>query len=96
MRKIFELYLSGLSIVAIKRELEKCGLKSPSGKDTWSKRSIEIILSNEKYTGEVLIGKSFSLEYPYIKRRANFGEQVKYISENNHSPNGNKIRKSSH
>lgn len=29
------------------------GIKSPTGKDRWSKKSIENILSNRKYTGNV-------------------------------------------
>lgn len=29
------------------------GVKSPTGKDTWSKRTIDVMLSNEKYTGSV-------------------------------------------
>jgi hypothetical protein len=29
----------------------RAGIKSPTGKDTWPKRSIDVILSNEKYIG---------------------------------------------
>jgi len=40
VRLIFELYLRGFSIIGIKRELEKRGIKTPTGKENWSKRTI--------------------------------------------------------
>lgn len=40
VRTIFELYLSGLSVISISRELHKRRIKSPQGKDTWSKHSV--------------------------------------------------------
>ncbi|NLZ53564.1 MAG: recombinase family protein [Thermoanaerobacteraceae bacterium] len=71
VRLIFELYLGGFSIIGIKRELEKRGIKTPTGKEKWSKRTIDVMLSNEKYIGVV--------------RLLNAGEhQEHYVSENNH------------
>ena len=71
VRLTFELYLRGFSIIGIKRELEKRGIKTPTGKENWSKRTIDVMLSNEKYIGVV--------------RLLNAGEhQEHYVSENNH------------
>lgn len=71
VKLIFDLYLEGKSIIGIIKELEKLGIKTPTGKDKWSKRTIDIILSNEKYIGVV--------------RLLNKGEHdVHYVSENNH------------
>lgn len=71
VRLIFELYFGGFSIIGIKRELEKRGIKTPTGKEKWSKRTIDVMLSNEKYIGVV--------------RLLNAGEhQEHYVSENNH------------
>lgn len=53
MRLIYNLYLQGKSVLGIVKELERMGIKSPTGKNTWPKRSIEVILSNEKYIGNV-------------------------------------------
>lgn len=53
VRKIFNWYLGGLSINGIIKELEKQTIKSPTGKDKWNKRSLEVMLSNEKYKGAV-------------------------------------------
>ena len=51
VRLIFELYLSGKSIVGIMRELTQRSILSPTGKATWSRRAIDTLLSNEKYRG---------------------------------------------
>lgn len=71
VRQIFDLYLAGFSAVALIKELKRLNIKSATGKETWSKRAIELLLSNEKYTGDVLAGKTVSGEYPNNKRRNN-------------------------
>ena len=53
VKMIFDLYLQGDSVIGIVSELELLGIKSPTGKDKWCKRTIDVILSNEKYTGNV-------------------------------------------
>ena len=50
---IFNLYLQGKSVLGIVKELERLGIKSPTGKATWPKRTIDVMLSNEKYMGNV-------------------------------------------
>lgn len=84
VRSIFDMYLSGYSIVGIVKELERRGVKSPTDKDRWSKRTIETMLSNEKYIGNVLIGKTYCKEYPNNKRLPNRGEREKYFSTGGH------------
>lgn len=51
VRLIFDLYLKGASIGGIIKELKDREIKSSRGKDTWSKGSVEKVLSREKYTG---------------------------------------------
>lgn len=46
---IFECFLSGMSLTEIAKELEVREIKSPSGKDTWSRKVLSGTLSNEKY-----------------------------------------------
>ncbi|MDD2217483.1 MAG: recombinase family protein [Eubacteriales bacterium] len=53
VRLIFNLYLRGKSVIGIISELEKLGIKSPTGKGKWCKRTIDVMLSNEKYIGNV-------------------------------------------
>ena len=86
VRTIFDLYLSGHSIVLIIRELEKKNIKSPLGKDTWSKRAIQTVLTNEKYSGHVLLGKTYSEDFPNNKQRINRGEKEQFLIQNAHEP----------
>ena len=58
---IFDLYLNGQSVLGIIKELEKRKISPPIGKEKWCKRTIDVMLSSEKYTGDVRslkIGKS--------------------------------------
>lgn len=67
VKLIFHLYLFGCSILGIIRELKSRNIKSPTGKDSWNKRSIDTMLSNEKYTGRVIIMKNdpYTPSYEY-------------------------------
>ncbi len=51
VRLIFNMYLQGKSVIGIVSELERLGIKSPTSKDKWCKRTIDVMLSNEKYIG---------------------------------------------
>ena len=66
VKLIYDLYLSGQSVVGIIKELAKRKIFSPKGKENWNKRSIEWILSNEKYTGNVELLKSSKSEVHYL------------------------------
>lgn len=68
----------------IKKYLEGNGILTSRGKTAWSKRSIETILTNEKYVGDVILYKTFSPDFPEKKRIQNNGEHKKYIQEDYH------------
>ena len=57
---IFEQYLAGNSLGKIAAGLEKQGITSPTGKPRWNREAIDKLLSNEKYTGRVLLQKTVS------------------------------------
>ena len=57
---IFEQYLAGNSLGKIAVGLEKQGIPSPTGKPRWNRETIDKLLSNEKYTGRVLLQKTIS------------------------------------
>lgn len=63
---IFDLYLSGQSVIGIIKELERRKIISPTGKEKWCKRTIDVMLSNEKYTGDVRLLKSSNSEVQYM------------------------------
>lgn len=68
----------------IKKYLEGNGILTSRGKTAWSRRSIETILTNEKYVGDVILYKTFSPDFPEKKRIQNNGEHKKYIQEDHH------------
>lgn len=84
VKMIFNWYLEGHSVVSIIKKLSEVGIKSPKGKDTWYKKSIETMLSNEKYYGASFVMKSFTYYGEKKKRKANNGEQNMYCIEENH------------
>lgn len=55
VRLIFDMYLQGKSVIGIVKELERLKIKSPTGKDKWAKRTVDVMLSNEKYIGNVIL-----------------------------------------
>ncbi|MGI6731148.1 MAG: recombinase family protein [Anaerovoracaceae bacterium] len=65
VRDIFRWYLGGDSVLGIIKKLSEAGIPSPTGKEKWSKRSIEKMLENEKYTGTVTLLDSSTQEYEY-------------------------------
>ena len=66
VKLIYDLYLSGQSVVGIIKELEKRKILSPTGGAKWCKRTIDVMLSNEKYTGDVKLLKSGKSEVHYL------------------------------
>ena len=71
VKLIFNLYLQGSSVLGIIKELEKRGIPSPTSREKWCKRTIDVMLSNEKYTGEVRLLKSSSSEVLYLSQDNN-------------------------
>lgn len=71
VENIFEWYLNGKSILGILKELEKQEIKSPTGKDKWCKRTIDVMLSNEKYIGKARLLDSVSGDVEYLVEENN-------------------------
>lgn len=53
VQQIFNCYLEGKSVLGIVKALEKSRISSSSGRETWPKRTVDVLLSNEKYIGDV-------------------------------------------
>ena len=66
VEKIFNWYLGGKSVLGILKELENQEIKSPTGKDKWCKRTIDVLLSNEKYVGRARLLDSVSGDVEYL------------------------------
>ena len=86
VKLIYKLFLGGRSFYAITKELEKQGIKSPSGKDKWYISTVRSILTNEKYRGDALIQKEYTADFLDKTRRKNTGEIPQYYVEEHHEP----------
>ena len=51
------------------KELENLGIKTPTGKDTWSKGTIDAMLSNEKYIGVLRLLDKGKHEVHYVSEK---------------------------
>ena len=81
VRWIFDQYLSGGSLGTIAAGLEKKGILSPTGKAKWNREALNKLLSNEKYTGRVLLQKTVSTGTAQIK---NDGLVDRYLYTDSH------------
>ena len=84
VRLIYRLFLQGMASHSISKELTRRGLKSPSGKDHWHRSTVLGILRNEKYKGDALLQKTFTVDFLQKKKKKNEGEVAQYYVEGNH------------
>ena len=84
VRLIYHLFLEGKTQAAICKQLETLGIPSPGGKETWSKTTVTSILTNEKYKGDALLQKSFTVDFLEKKMKPNDGEVPQYYVEGSH------------
>lgn len=68
VRMIYDMYLDGLSTMAIANELTRCQRLNASGKNKWTAGVVCRILNNQTYMGVMAYGKSFSNNYLEQKR----------------------------
>ena len=86
VRKIFDLYIQGNGVRKIKKYLESHGIKTVTGKTEWSTSTIDRMLSNEKYVGQVLMQKTYTPDFLTGKQVKNTGQKEMFLVENAHEP----------
>ena len=82
VRWIFDRYLSGDSLDKIAAGLKTQSVPSPTGKPKWSRETINKLISNEKYTGRVLLQKTISAGGSQVK---NDGFMERYLYSDSHA-----------
>lgn len=55
---IFHHFINGDSLGKISDALAHMGITSSTGRDTWIRETISKLLANEKYVGDVVLGKT--------------------------------------
>lgn len=85
VRLIYSLYLEGLTINGICDRLTELGYV-PKLKKTkkWHPTTINSILHNEKYKGDALLQKNYTVDFLTKTRKKNNGEVQQYYVENHH------------
>lgn len=84
VKQIFDLYLAGYTFAQIKKELEKQKIKTATGKESWDVTTIQKMLKNEKYKGDAVLQKSYTVDFLTKKRVMNQGEIQKFYIEDDH------------
>ena len=86
VRYIFTRYIEGAGCMVIGKELENLGYRTKRNSTQWAESTITGIIRNEKYKGDILMGKTFTVD-PISKRRLNnFGEEDKFYIKEHHEP----------
>lgn len=72
---IFHHFMNGDSLGKISDALAHKGIDSPTGRATWSRETISKLLANEKYVGDVVLGKTNVVDGVQVKSHDS-GKQV--------------------
>lgn len=84
VRLIYKLFLEGKTPSGIAKHLTEQGIPTPSGKVRWQSSTIQSILTNEKYKGDAILQKKFTVDFLTKKQKINEGEVPQYYVENSH------------
>lgn len=86
VRKIFDLFVQGNGVRKVKKYLESHDIKTVTKKSEWSTSTIDWMLNNEKYIGQVLTQKSYTPNFLTGKKEKNQGQLAMYLVEGAHEP----------
>lgn len=86
VKRIYREYLEGASLLQISRGLEADGILTAAGKAKWRPETLKKILQNEKYIGDALLQKTYTVDFLSKKRVKNNGIVPQYYVENSHEP----------
>ncbi len=84
VRRVYGLFLAGLTPYGVARTLEGEGVPFAAGREKWYASTVLSILRNEKYKGDALRQKTYSKSYLTKERAVNNGELRKYYVAGHH------------
>ena len=84
VRRIYTEFLDGKGANRIARELERDRVQNWNGKAKWYENSIRKMLTNEKYMGDALLQKTYTVDFLNKKRAENTGQVPQYYVEDSH------------
>lgn len=86
VKLIFKLFLDGLSTQKIADALIAKERPTVSGDLAWNSGMVRKILHNEKYVGDVLLQKTYTVDCITHKKAVNHGERTMYLVSDHHEP----------
>lgn len=86
VKRIYREYLEGISLIQTGRGLEADDILTGAGKAKWRPETLKKILQNEKYIGDALLQKTYTVDFLNKKRVQNKGIVPQYYIENSHEP----------
>lgn len=86
VRMIYDWYLDGVGIRAIKFRLEQAGRLTATGKSNWHESNISKILQNSFYCGIITYHKEYTPDFLEQKKIRNFGEIELTKTRGTHEP----------
>ena len=84
VRRIYKEFMDGKGANRIARDLESGGVANWNGKAKWYESSIRKMLTNEKYKGDALLQKTYTVDFLSKKRADNNGQVPQYYVEDSH------------
>lgn len=84
VKMVYEKFLSGMSLCGLADYLNDNEVSTPSGTGNWMRGTVQSVLSNEKYKGDAILNKTYTVDCISKKVKVNNGERQKYYVENNH------------
>ena len=84
VKRIYYEYLEGASLAQIGQGLQADGILTAAGKAKWRPETLKKILKNEKYIGDALLQKTYTVDFLTKKRVKNNGIVPQYYVENSH------------
>lgn len=84
VQRIFHEYLGGKNVEEIAKQLCEDGIPCKSGRIAWDSTAIRYIITNEKYKGDSIWQKYYTMDVlPFVCKR-NRGEHLSYYAEGTH------------
>lgn len=84
VRLIYRLFMGGKTITGIATYLTQQGIPTPRKKPRWRDSTVESILTNERYKGDALLQKQFTVDFINKKMKNNEGEVPQYYVTDSH------------
>ena len=84
VRLIFQMYADGYSTSEIAKHLHENGYKRWNGETNWHRNHVYQILQNEKYVGDAILQKSYTVDCITHERADNNGQKPKYYVQDAH------------